>query len=59
MEALTIKPNDPEVFVVQSFQCGFCAIYDNIEAAIGHREETNIECPDDHYWIESHRIRSN
>lgn len=56
--SITIKPNDPEVFVVQSFECGFCTVYDNFAAAKEHRDEMNDECPNDHYWIESHRLRS-
>ena len=56
---ITIKPNDPEVFIVQSFDCGFCAVYNSIEAATEHRDEMNTECPDDYYWVESTRLRSN
>lgn len=56
--AITIKPNDPEVFVVQSIECGLCSIYDNIQAACDHRDEMNLEYPNDHYWVESFRIRS-
>lgn len=55
---VVLKPNAPEVFVVQSFECGFCAVYDNFKAAREHRDEMNIECPNDHYWIESSRLRS-
>ena len=54
---MNIKPNDPEVFVVQSIECGLCAIYDNIQSAIDHRDEMNDECPNDHYFLESWRIR--
>lgn len=53
-----IRKADPEVFVVQSWDCGLCAIYDNIQAAIEHRDEMTKECPDDHYTIEPWRIRS-
>jgi hypothetical protein len=56
---ITIKPNDLEVFIVQSLECGFSAIYDNIKAAIEHRDEMNTECPNDYYWVESTRLRSN
>lgn len=56
--AIKVKANDPEVFAVQSIECGLCAIYDNISAACDHRDEMNKEAPNDHYWIESFRIRS-
>ena len=57
VDLMEIKPNDPEVFVVQSLECGLCAIYDNIQSAIDHRDEMNDECPNDHHFIESYRIR--
>ena len=55
---ITIKPNDPEIFIVQSFECGFCAAYSTLQAATEHRNEMNIECPNDHYWVESTRLRN-
>lgn len=55
---MIVTTADPEVFVVQSFDCGFCVVYDNFAAAKEHIEEMNAECPNDHYWIESQRLRS-
>ena len=55
---MIINKADPEVFVVKSLECGFCTVYDNFAAAKEHKEEMNVECPNDHYWVESHRLRS-
>jgi ssDNA-binding Zn-finger/Zn-ribbon topoisomerase 1 len=54
----TIRQAAQEVFVVESWECGLCAIYDNIKAAIEHRDEMNQECPNDHYTVGSFRIKS-
>jgi hypothetical protein len=55
---LKIKPLDPEVFVVTSWECGLCNIFNNIQAAVIYRDEMNVLCPEDNYRIESWRIRS-
>jgi hypothetical protein len=55
---ITLRPVDPEVFVVESFESGLQGIYDNLRAAQDHVDEMNKECPNDHYWVESHRLRS-
>jgi len=57
-EVITLYPVGKEVFVVQSFESGLCDIYDNFTAAKEHIDEMNRECPDDHHWIESYRLRS-
>jgi hypothetical protein len=57
-EIITLYPVGKEVFVVQSFETGLCDIYDNMPAARKHIDEMNRECPNDHYWVESWRIRS-
>jgi len=49
---------DAEIFVVESMLCGRQGVYDNIEAAKEHVAEMLIEDPDDHFWIESERLRS-
>jgi hypothetical protein len=41
----------PEVWIVESFECGFCDVYNNPEAAQEHVYEMNQECPNDHYWF--------
>jgi hypothetical protein len=57
-EVITLHKANPEVFVVESFECGLQGIYDNFKAAKEHVDEMNKECPNDHYWVESHSLRS-
>lgn len=49
---------DPEIFVVESMLNGRQGVYNNFEAAKAHVDEMLAEAPDDHFWIESERLRS-
>jgi hypothetical protein len=55
---IILHPVGQEIFIVESMLCGRQGVYDNIEAAKEHVSEMLIEAPDDHFWIESERIRS-
>ena len=55
---IILHPAAPEIFVVESMLCGRQGVYDNIEAAKAHVTEMLIEDPDDHFWIESERLKS-
>ena len=48
----------PEVWIVESFECGLCDVYDNPVAAQEHVQEMNLECPNDHYWFYPRLLKS-
>jgi len=55
---IILHPADPEIFVVESMLNGRQGVYDNFSAAKDHVTEMLKEDPDDHFWIESERLRS-
>jgi len=57
-DLIVLYPVDKEIFIVESMLCGRQGVYDNIEAAKEHVAEMLTEAPDDHFWIESERLRS-
>jgi hypothetical protein len=48
----------PEVWIVESLECGICDVYDNPKAAQEHVKEMNLECPNDYYWFYPRPLKS-